>query len=51
VVYRVDDGTGVIDCWKYYDANSFNSLALGDFVSVKGQLTIQQGSLPLLSDS
>jgi hypothetical protein len=47
VVYRVDDGTGVIDCWKYYDANSSNSLksfALGDFLSVKGLLTMHQGS-------
>jgi tRNA(Ile2) C34 agmatinyltransferase TiaS len=45
VVYRIDDGTGVMDCWKYYDFGSFNtsrSLTLGDFVTVKGQLNVSQ---------
>jgi hypothetical protein len=44
-VYRLDDGTGVMDCWKYYDFGTFStsrSLALGDFVTVKGQLNVSQ---------
>ena len=43
VIFKLDDGTGVIECWKYYDTSdeATASLGLGDFIAAYGVLYIQ----------
>ena len=37
-VLKLDDGTGVIECWKYINAGQELSLSLGDLVTACGVL-------------
>ena len=48
VVFKVDDSTGEVECWKYLNKNdvghnAVRDITIGDCVTIKGVLNVYNG--------
>jgi hypothetical protein len=47
VIIKVDDGTGVAECWKFQEETDYDSamnfIGVGDFASICGVLNMHNG--------